>query len=79
MRTVSGLGRSIGAAVTGNRRLEDFEFAPLFWFGTLLTVVAALGFYYPRGIAWPIAALAGWSGVSFAIEALTLWLRRKGE
>jgi phosphatidylserine/phosphatidylglycerophosphate/cardiolipin synthase-like enzyme len=77
MRTVSGLGRSIGAAVTGNRRLEEFEFAPLFWFGTLLAVISALGIFYPRAMAWPIAALAGWSGVSFVIEALTLWLRRR--
>jgi len=76
MRTVSGLGRSIGAAVTGNRRLEDFEFAPLFWFGTLLIVLAALSIVYPRSMAWPIAVLAGWSGVSFVIEALMMWRRR---
>jgi phosphatidylserine/phosphatidylglycerophosphate/cardiolipin synthase-like enzyme len=78
MRTVTGLGRSIGAAVTGNRRLEDFEFAPLFWFGALLTIVAVLGIVYPRGMAWPLAVFAGWSGVSFVIEALTMW-RRRGE
>jgi phosphatidylserine/phosphatidylglycerophosphate/cardiolipin synthase-like enzyme len=76
MRTVTGLGRSIGAAVTGNRRLEEFEFAPLFTFGTLLLVLAAIGSVYPSVIAWPLALLAGWTGLSFVWEALWLWRRR---
>ena len=78
MRTVTGLGRSIGAAVTGNRRLEDFEFAPLFTFGTLLAVLAAIGIVYPRVIAWPLAGLAGWSGLSFVWRAISMWGRRNG-
>jgi cardiolipin synthase len=76
MRTVTGLGRSIGAAVTGNRRLEDFEFAPLLTFGMLLSLIAALAFWYPRAFAWPLAILAGWTGLSFIAEAVTLWRRR---
>jgi len=76
MRTVTGLGRSIGAAVSGNRRLEDFEFGPLFTFGGLLTVIAVLGIVYPKSLAWPFAMLAGWTGVSFIVEAVSLWRRR---
>jgi phosphatidylserine/phosphatidylglycerophosphate/cardiolipin synthase-like enzyme len=78
MRTVTGLGRSIGAAVTGNRRLEEFEFAPLLTFGALLTALAAVTFWHPFVVAWPIAVLAGWTGISFVIEAASL-LRRKGK
>jgi len=76
MRTMTGLGRSIGAAVTGNRRLEEFEFAPLMTFGAILAVVAGLAFWYPRVFAWPLAGLAGWTGLSFIAEAVTLWRRR---
>jgi cardiolipin synthase A/B len=76
MRTVTGLGRSIGAAVTGNRRLEEFEFAPLLTFGALLLVLAILGSLYPKLIAWPLALMAGLTGVSFVWEATALWRRR---
>jgi phosphatidylserine/phosphatidylglycerophosphate/cardiolipin synthase-like enzyme len=76
IRTVSGLSRSIGAAVTGNRRLEEFEFAPLFTFGTLLLVLAIIGSAYPAVFAWPLALLAGWTGLSFVWEALAMWRRR---
>ena len=78
MRTMTGLGRSIGAAVTGNRRLEEFEFAPLFTFGTLLVVLAGVGVTYPRAVAWPLALLAGWTGLSFVAEAVAMWFRRNG-
>jgi phosphatidylserine/phosphatidylglycerophosphate/cardiolipin synthase-like enzyme len=77
MRTMSGIGRSIGAAVTGNRRLEDFEYAPLFTFGAILFVIAGLAFWWPRAFAWPLAALAAWIGISFIMEAVSLWRRRR--
>ena len=35
-RTVSGVGRTIGAAVTGNRPLENFEITPLVGIAALL-------------------------------------------
>lgn len=77
MRTVTGLGHSIGAAVTGNRPLEEFEYAPLFTFGTVLMFVAAFAVFYPRMLAWPFAILAGWTGVSFVMEAMSKWNRRR--
>lgn len=77
MRTVTGIGRSIGAAVTGNRPLEEFEYAPLLSFGTLLGTVAVLGLVYPHLLAWPFAVLAGWTAVSFVFDAMSLWRRRR--
>ncbi len=77
MRTMSGIGRSIGAAVTGNRRLEEFEYAPLFTFGALLSTCSVLAITYPRVVAWPLALLAGWTGASLVIEAAALWRRRR--
>lgn len=76
MRTVTGLGRSIGAAVTGNRRLEEFEFAPLFTFGAVLLIVAGIVVTYPRLLSWLVALIAGWTGLSLIWEALGLWRRR---
>jgi phosphatidylserine/phosphatidylglycerophosphate/cardiolipin synthase-like enzyme len=76
MHTVSGLGRSIGAAVTGNRQLEAFEFAPLFTFGAALIGVAAVGLAAPWLLAWPIALLAAWAGTTLGLEALSLWRKR---
>jgi phosphatidylserine/phosphatidylglycerophosphate/cardiolipin synthase-like enzyme len=76
IRTMSGIGRSIGAAVTGSRRLEEFEYAPLFTFGTLLSILAILAIIYPRLFAWPMAVLAGWTGASFVLEAVALWRKR---
>lgn len=77
IRTVRGIGRSIGAAVTGNRPLEEFEYAPLLSFGTVLALVAALSIVYPRLLAWPVAMVAGWTALSFVAEAATLWRQRR--
>jgi thiosulfate reductase cytochrome b subunit len=76
VHTVTGLGRSIGAAVTGNRRLEEFEYAPLFTFGALLLVLAGLAIAAPAVLAWTFAVFAGWTGMSFIVEAIRMWRRR---
>jgi hypothetical protein len=75
-RTVTDVGRSISAAVTGNRPLEEFEIAPIVMVGLLLASIATLGFLAPAVVVWPIAALALWMAVTFLAEAWTLWRRR---
>jgi CDP-diacylglycerol--glycerol-3-phosphate 3-phosphatidyltransferase/cardiolipin synthase len=77
MRTVTGVTRSIGAAVTGNRPLEDFEIFPLIWVGVALTAFGAATFWWPLLIAAPLAVLVGWSGLGFIVEAATLWHSRR--
>jgi phosphatidylserine/phosphatidylglycerophosphate/cardiolipin synthase-like enzyme len=76
VRAVSNVGRSIGAAVTGNRRLEDVEAAPIFATGVLLAIAGVVGVIAPRALAWPIAVLTLWAAVTFLAEAWTLWRRR---
>ena len=73
VRTMTGLSRSIGAAVTGSRQLEDFEFAPLLAFGLVLIVLAALAVWRPTLLAWPAALIAAWTGLSLAFEAVSVW------
>ena len=70
---MTGIGHSLGAAVTGNRQLEAWESSPVFTIGLLAAVVAGFGFWQPRVLAWPLAILAAWIAVSFITEAVTLW------
>jgi phosphatidylserine/phosphatidylglycerophosphate/cardiolipin synthase-like enzyme len=73
VRTVTDVGRSLGAAVTGNRRLEEFEAGPVLATALLLAALAALAFFVPRALAWPFAALALWTAITFFAEAWKLW------
>jgi cardiolipin synthase len=74
VRSVTGVGRSIGAAVTGNRPLEAFEVVPLVTVASLLIAIAAIAVFAPFLIAWPLAAVAIWIAVSFFVEA---WAARR--
>jgi phosphatidylserine/phosphatidylglycerophosphate/cardiolipin synthase-like enzyme len=76
VRTVTGVGRSMGAAVTGSRPLEDFEVFPLTVAAGILLAVAAIALWRPSVVAWPIAIVFGWTGASFAIEAAARWWKR---
>jgi cardiolipin synthase len=75
IRTVTGVGRSIGAVVSGNRPIEDFEIAPLVGAGVLLALIAALAFWAPKVLAWPVAVIAAWTAASFMVEAVVMWRR----
>ncbi|MCC7010090.1 MAG: cardiolipin synthase B [Acidobacteria bacterium] len=76
MRTVAGVGRTFGAALTGSRRLEDFEVQPVVWLGLLLVALAVVVFFVPWLLAWPLAAVATWFGVALLVEAWTVWRQR---
>ena len=76
LRTVTGVGHSIGAAVLGTRRLEEWEASPLCVVAAILAGLAALSFWKPSAVAWPVTIFAGWLAFSFLIEAVRL-LRRK--
>ncbi len=75
LRTMTGLGHSIGAAVTGNRQLESWESMPLLVLGAIMALVAVLGFWKPRVLAWPLSVACAWIALSFIAESLGL--RRK--
>lgn len=75
-RTVTGVGRSIGAAVTGNRALENYEVTPILAVAGALAVLAIVGLFAPRLLAWPVALLAGWLAMSFLADAWQTWRRR---
>ena len=75
-RTVTGVGRSLGAVVTGNRSLETFEATPVFAVGGALAVIAVIALIQPVVLAWPIGLLALWAGASLLVEGWSIWRRR---
>ena len=76
VRAVTEMGRSIGAAVTGNRRLEEIEAMPVAGAALVLMVLGVVGFLAPALLAWPIAAVAAWTAITFFVDAWALWRRR---
>jgi phosphatidylserine/phosphatidylglycerophosphate/cardiolipin synthase-like enzyme len=77
VRTVSGVGRSLGAAVTGSRPLGDFELVPLLAGGTFLITGSVLTYLYPALLVWPAGVLAAWAGLSLVGEGVKLWRARR--
>jgi hypothetical protein len=74
---MSGVGRSMGAAVIGSRTLADFEFMPLLLGGLLLVGLGALGWWVPKVFAWPLGVLAAWMGLTLLIDAARLMGSRR--
>ena len=50
------VGRAVGAAVTNRRVLGATEAKTISWFAWIPVGVAVLAIFFPRVIAWPIAA-----------------------
>jgi cardiolipin synthase len=78
-REVTGVARSLGAAVTGSRPLEDFEAGPLLVLGATFCTLAAVFLYEPRVVAWPLVGLAAWAGVTLLIDGWRARIRRRAE
>jgi phosphatidylserine/phosphatidylglycerophosphate/cardiolipin synthase-like enzyme len=76
LRTASGVGHAISAAVMGRRQLEAWESAPLLTLGLVLLGLTAVGLWRPFVLALPLAVLSIWIGLSFVAQALGLVGRR---
>jgi cardiolipin synthase len=55
--------------------LSHAETRPLLGGAALLLVIAGVGAWWPRVLAWPLAALALWVAVSLAVR----WVRMRGQ
>jgi cardiolipin synthase len=62
------LANSVSAAISNRRVLGPSESGPLLWSGLLLLVASAIGFVWPRVVAWPLTALTLWIGVSLVVR-----------
>ena len=63
------LANTVGAAIANRRVLGNSERGVLSVAGGALVVLAVLGFWVPQLLAWPLAALCAWLGLSL------LWRR----
>jgi cardiolipin synthase len=72
-RVMSGaarIGSTVTAAMTNRRVLQAVEAHIALMAGGLLALLAFLTWYYPRGIAYPIAVIAGWFAVALLIRGI---------
>ncbi len=69
VREVTGVARSVGAALTTSRPLEDCEVTPLVVLGLAGMIVVALSVWQPWIVAWPIAMVVAWTAASLFVEA----------
>jgi cardiolipin synthase len=70
------IGNTVGAALTARRPLGAAEASILAIGGLFLILLGALAAWKPRGIAYPIAAVAIWLGLSLAGSAWRTWRQR---
>jgi cardiolipin synthase A/B len=66
------VGHTVAAAITNTRVLEAVEANIALMTGAILAVVAALGFIYPRAIAYPLGVVAAWLAVATLYRGLIL-------
>jgi cardiolipin synthase len=62
------LANTVGAANSNRRVLGKSESGPLMIAGLFLLVCSAIGFWWPRVVAWPLAVVALWVGASLVVR-----------
>jgi cardiolipin synthase len=82
-RMVAGaarIGSTVTAAIANRRVLEPIEAHITFIAGGLLFVLAGLAVVFPRGFAYPFAAIAAWLALALIYRGFTLYAasRRRG-
>lgn len=71
------IGHAIGAALTDRRVLGPVEARLTTTSGLLLCALATLIALFPRAFAYPLAALAAWSGLALSWKGFELWRERR--
>ncbi|MGH8173844.1 MAG: hypothetical protein ACREPX_11925, partial [Rhodanobacteraceae bacterium] len=62
------IANSVGAAIADRRVLGQSESGLLLIAGAFLFACAIVGIFWPRIVAWPLAALAIWIGLSLVAQ-----------
>ena len=72
-RVMSGaarIGSTVTAVITNRRVLAAVEAHIALLAGGLLTALAMLTWYFPRGVAYPIAVVIAWFAVALLIRGV---------
>lgn len=81
-RAVSGglrIGRAVGAALTNSRPFEPVEARILVLTAFLLFGLAALFWFYPKALMYPVVIPMAWLGASLLYRGTKLYRRRLGK
>jgi cardiolipin synthase len=71
------IGNTVSAAITNRRVLDSVEAHIAVFGGLCLAAVAALAFMYPRGVAYPIAAVTAWLAAALLYRGVGLYRERR--
>ena len=71
------VGNTVAASITNTRMLAGVESNIALIAGTVLAVVAALAFKYPRAIAYPLGVFAAWVAAAILYRGAVLARREK--
>lgn len=67
------IGNAVGAAFTNRRVLEPVEGRLMVLVGLLLLSLAFIGWFFPRGLAYPLVFLLAWSALALVYRGYKLW------
>jgi len=66
------VGSALGAALTDRRILGPAEAGLLFLMAAVAVGIGVLAALWPRVLAWPVAFIAMWSGIAWAVKGFAL-------
>ena len=69
------IGNAVGAAITNRRILEPVEAHIAMIAGAALLLLAALAVFFPRGFAYPLAAIIAWLALALLYRGFMLHTR----
>ena len=70
------IGNAVGAAFTDRRVLEPVEGRLMVLVGLLLLSLAVIGWFFPRGLAYPLVFLLAWSALALIYRGYKLWTQQ---
>jgi cardiolipin synthase len=67
------IGNAVGAAFTNRRVLEPVEGRLMVLVGLLLLSLAVIGWFFPRGLSYPLVFILAWSALALIYRGYKLW------
>ena len=67
------IGNAVGAAFTNRRVLEPVEGRLMVLVGLLVLSLAVIGWFFPRGLSYPLVFFLGWSALALVYRGIKLW------
>jgi cardiolipin synthase A/B len=67
------IGNAVGAAFTDRRVLEPVEGRLMVLVGLLLLFLAVIGWFFPRGLSYPLVFMLAWGSLALIYRGIRLW------